>query len=55
MSGIVMATHSNVQAIIFCRCGFCLFLSYSFFPGLISAFGVWTSTILPNMMWPVRI
>ena len=33
---------------------FIMFLS-SFFPRLISAVGDWMSTILPHMVWPVRL
>jgi len=46
---IIIAAHSNGQAIIFLPCGF-FFLS--FFSRLISAVAEWMSTILLHMVWP---
>ena len=39
------------QTIIFLPCGY-FFLSFFFFPRLISAAADWMSTILPHMVWP---
>jgi len=50
---LIMAAHSNGQAIIFLPCGFFyLLLLLSFFACLISAVADWMSAILLHMVWP---
>jgi len=48
---VIMAAHSNGQAIIFCSCSYYLFL-LSFFACLFAVVGDLMSAIFPHMMWP---
>jgi len=41
-----------LHVIIFLPCGFFFYLSFFFFPRLISTIADWMSTILPHMVWP---